>query len=123
MTLDYGAEAPWFLQPHRTQGTLRGYARHLPADSPWHCPGEQDLTTHVNFTALRRAGEGAGLCTRFDGEQRLFLTEWARRAWEPGAQFGGWGASERRQLQVLTHPDHFGRAFRVLVQSTPEVNS
>jgi SAM-dependent MidA family methyltransferase len=31
--------------------------------------------------------------------------------------FGEWNASRTRQFQTLTHPEHLGRAFRVLVQS------
>jgi SAM-dependent MidA family methyltransferase len=31
--------------------------------------------------------------------------------------FGEWGAKQTRQFQTLTHPEHLGRAFRVLIQS------
>jgi SAM-dependent MidA family methyltransferase len=31
--------------------------------------------------------------------------------------FADWSASRTRQFQTLTHPEHLGRAFRVLVQS------
>jgi hypothetical protein len=34
-----------------------------------------------------------------------------------GGNFGEWTPARTRQFQTLTHPEHFGRAFRVLVQS------
>jgi hypothetical protein len=34
-----------------------------------------------------------------------------------GKTFGEWTSAQARQFQTLTHPEHLGRAFRVLVQS------
>ncbi|MDW8310298.1 MAG: SAM-dependent methyltransferase, partial [Verrucomicrobiales bacterium] len=117
LTIDYGLEAEEFLQPARAAGTLRAYRRHQPAADPLAEPGEQDLTAHVNFTALRRAGELAGLKTEAFHTQAQFLTAIAERAWQPGRGFGRWTSAETRQFQTLTHPEHLGRGFRVLIQS------
>ena len=81
--------------------------------------GEQDLTAHVNFSTLEQAGVGAGLATEGlpDADaipDRHFLAN-------PGSltrkDSSHWTAGHTRQFQTLTHPEHLGRAFRVLVQS------
>ena len=77
-------------------------------------PGEQDLTAHVNFSQLIRAGEAAGLKTVGMTSQAEFLATLVQRLW-----VGSIAPlpAEVRQFQALTHPEHLGRAFRVLVQS------
>ena len=45
----------------RHRGTVMSYRQHTASDDPYAAPGEQDITAHVNFTALRAAGEASGL--------------------------------------------------------------
>ena len=80
-------------------------------------PGEQDLTAHVQFHRDSAAGESAGLKTEMFVSQAQFLTGIAQRVWQEGSDFGPWTGEHTRQFQTLTHPEHLGRAFRVLVQS------
>lgn len=61
VTIDYGYEAGELYAPRRRAGTLMGYFRHQAVENPYERVGEQDLTAHVNFTALVRAGAEAGL--------------------------------------------------------------
>jgi SAM-dependent MidA family methyltransferase len=61
LVIDYGYEAPELFQHHRLTGTLRGYFGHTATEDPFVNIGAQDLTIHVDFTALQRAGEAAGL--------------------------------------------------------------
>ena len=61
LVIDYGYEATELYRNHRLAGTLRGYFEHTVTDEPLSNVGNQDLTTHVDFTALRHAGEEAGL--------------------------------------------------------------
>jgi SAM-dependent MidA family methyltransferase len=110
LTIDYGFEAEELLAPHRAQGTLRAYYQHHIVDDPLARPGEQDLTTHVNFTAIQRAGEQSGLRTEALVTQSKFLTEVA-------AQISNWTPERVRQFQTLTHPEHLGRSFKILIQS------
>ncbi|MCW5554180.1 MAG: SAM-dependent methyltransferase [Verrucomicrobiae bacterium] len=117
LTFDYGLNAEEFLAPHRANGTLRAYHHHRYADDVLAQPGEQDLTAHVNFTALQAAGETAGLLTEAAQTQSQFLTGITQRAWAAGSGFGAWSSDRTRQFQTLTHPEHLGRAFRVLVQA------
>ena len=114
IAIDYGLLAEEFFTPHRNGGTLRAFSRHHANSDLLARPGEQDITAHVNFSALKVAGESAGLKTDALITQPKFLTEIAERSWK---KFGEWDANRRKQFQTLTHPEHLGRAFRVLIQS------
>lgn len=117
LTFDYGLTADEFLMAQRAGGTLRAYHRHRPVADLLAQPGEHDLTAHVNFTAIQAAGEAAGLLTESAPTQSQFLTGIMQHAWESGSGFGAWTPDHTRQFQTLTHPEHLGRAFRVLVQA------
>jgi SAM-dependent MidA family methyltransferase len=116
LAIDYGHTADEIFSPGRTRGTLRAYFRHHVSDDLLASPGEQDLTAHVNFSAIQKAGEDAGLKTENFCTQPQFLTQILGNAMKDKS-FGGWNARRTRQFQTLTHPEHLGRAFRVLVQS------
>ena len=116
MTADYGLDAEEYFVPSRRDGTLRGFYRHHLADDLLANVGEQDLTAHVNFTDVQRAGEEAGLKTEFYSTQARFLTRILETTLKD-KQFGEWTSARGRQFQTLTHPEHLGRAFRALVQS------
>jgi SAM-dependent MidA family methyltransferase len=73
LIIDYGATARQLYTRDRRRGTLAVYARHQLGERPLARPGEQDLTAHVNFTALREAGRVAGLLTAGFTTQRAFL--------------------------------------------------
>jgi SAM-dependent MidA family methyltransferase len=118
VTIDYGhATADEVFAPGRLHGTLRAYRDHRVSDDLLAHVGAQDLTAHVNFSALQTVGEQAGLRTESFQTQAQFLTAIAARAWKNPATFSEWDAAHTRQFQTLTHPEHLGRAFRVLVQS------
>jgi SAM-dependent MidA family methyltransferase len=117
VTIDYGLEEEGFLVPERASGTLRAYRNHHASDDLLHKPGEQDLTAHVNFTAIKSVGERNGLKSEEFLSQAKFLTEIASRTWNREAGFGEWTPERKRQFQTLTHPEHLGRPFRVLIQS------
>jgi SAM-dependent MidA family methyltransferase len=61
MVIDYGYPEDVLYRSHRLEGTVRGYYGHTVTDDPFVRVGEQDLTAHVDFTALQRAGELAGM--------------------------------------------------------------
>jgi SAM-dependent MidA family methyltransferase len=116
LAMDYGFTESELFSPARTRGTLRAYFRHQVTDDLLANPGEQDLTAHVNFAAIQKAGEQLGLKTDFYGSQAKFLTEILENAIKTNS-LGNWSPKLARQFQTLTHPEHLGRAFRVLVQS------
>lgn len=115
LAVDYGFTADDVFSPGRERGTLRAYSRHHVSDDLLANPGEQDLTAHVNFSAIQDTGESLGLRTETFCTQPQFLTRILAEATKTNA-LGDWDAKRIRQFQTLTHPEHLGRAFRVLVQ-------
>lgn len=72
--VDYGAEASeLYGSPHRREGTLRAFHQHRFADDVLARPGEQDLTTTVDWSNVRRVGENLGLQTVSFERQDAFL--------------------------------------------------
>jgi len=118
LAVDYGFTTEEQWSPARLRGTLRAYARHQVSDDLLASPGEQDLTAHVNFSAIQAAGEAAGLTTEAFTTQTRFLTQILAKT-QASKTFGGWDAARTRQFQTLTHPEHLGRSFRVLMQQRP----
>ena len=73
LSFDYGHEAATLYARWRTDGTLLCYYRHAADADPYQRVGRQDMTTHVDWTSLKRAGEAAGLSTAFLVAQAEFL--------------------------------------------------
>lgn len=61
LMLDYGFGTSEYYHPQRAQGTLMCHYRHHTHDNPLLLPGLQDITAHVDFSAIARAGTEAGL--------------------------------------------------------------
>jgi SAM-dependent MidA family methyltransferase len=73
LTIDYGYPANRYYNPARSQGTLQCYYRHHHHNNPYINIGRQDITAHVDFTALQRWGDRCGLPTTGFTKQGLFL--------------------------------------------------
>ncbi|HVF48661.1 MAG TPA: SAM-dependent methyltransferase [Pyrinomonadaceae bacterium] len=74
VTVDYGAEsAELYGATHRREGTLRAFRSHRMTPDVLAQAGTQDLTTTVNWTQVRRAGERAHLRTVLFERQDEFL--------------------------------------------------
>jgi SAM-dependent MidA family methyltransferase len=73
LTIDYGYPAERFYSPVRQQGTLQCYHRHRRHSNPYIYIGRQDITAHVDFTALEVWGEVCGLENIGFTQQGLFL--------------------------------------------------
>jgi len=118
LAIDYGLTADEMIVPERMQGTLRAYYRQRVSDDPLARPGDQDITAHVNFSQIRRAGEEAGLKTEIMTTQENFLTAIFRKRVESqeSHELDELSPAEVRQFHQLTHPEHMGRSFRVLAQ-------
>ena len=59
--VDYGFPQREFYHPQRANGTLMCHYRHRAHDDPFFLPGLQDITAHVDFSAIAGAGVEAGL--------------------------------------------------------------
>jgi SAM-dependent MidA family methyltransferase len=114
--VDYGHEADRLFGPAHRRGTLLAYHRHRVNEDYLRRVGEQDLTAHVNLTALRAEAGAVGLELAGMTTQDRFLIangildDLDAEDPEPLA------ASKRRlQAKQLIHPQGMGRIFKVVV--------
>jgi SAM-dependent MidA family methyltransferase len=61
LLIDYGYPRREYYHPQRSSGTLRCHYRQRAHDDPFHLPGLNDITSHVDFSAIAEAGARAGL--------------------------------------------------------------
>ena len=74
LLIDYGYPATDLYDPiHRSHGTLRAYLRQRVHEDPYRHVGRQDLTAHVDTTAVERTAAGAGLSHLGTTTQAEFL--------------------------------------------------
>lgn len=71
--IDYGFPAHEYYLAERAQGTLMCHYRHHAHPNPFFLPGLQDITAHVNFTAIAEAGVDMGLSCLCYTSQAAFL--------------------------------------------------
>jgi len=121
LLIDYGFGAREFYHPQRSSGTLMCHYRHHAHDDPFYLPGLQDITAHVNFTAIAECGIDAGLELLGYTSQAFFLincgiTELMKdtspenlRDYLPLSA----------QLQKLTSPAEMGELFKVMALAPP----
>jgi SAM-dependent MidA family methyltransferase len=121
LTIDYGYPMEEFYAPHRRTGTLMCYHRHQADDNPYDRVGEKDITAHVDFSALRKAGDEVGMETLWFGEQYRFLL--GLGFFEELIRLEAATTDEREAralrltLKNLIMPDAgMGETFKVLVQ-------
>jgi SAM-dependent MidA family methyltransferase len=108
LTIDYGYTTRETLR--FPQGTLMSYRSHTASDEVLADPGERDITSHVPFDALRKAGEEHGLETvRFETMSQFLLRVGESDRFAELVRGGGEGA-----LKTLIYG--MGESFRVLLQ-------
>jgi SAM-dependent MidA family methyltransferase len=73
LTIDYGYPASKYYHPQRSQGTLKCYYQHRHHHNPYVNLGQQDITTHVDFTALENYGKQQELKTIALTKLAIFL--------------------------------------------------
>lgn len=120
LTIDYGHKAPELYSPSRLRGTLACHYRHTLNNQPLHRIGSQDITAHVDFTTLAKAGENYGLhaselVTQRDFLGNLGIVAIKNRLRDQGLALTQYNAS-LIALGSLIDPDALG-GFKVLVQS------
>jgi len=120
VTIDYGDLAERLYTVDRSRGTLMAYREHVASENFFDAPGEQDLTAHVNFSALIDAGREAGLDLAGLTTQERFLmalgeTTEFRDLYDDG-QTEAERLRARLKLKRLLDPGSMGNIFKVLVQ-------
>ncbi|HET7700217.1 MAG TPA: SAM-dependent methyltransferase [Candidatus Limnocylindria bacterium] len=113
--IDYGGTESELLT-RLGSGTVRGFSRHRLLTDPFADPGAHDLTASVNFTAIRRAAEGAGFALVGQTTQReallaLGIRDVASRPTTPIEQLRDFG--RRSAIDTLLDPAGFG-GFQVV---------
>jgi SAM-dependent MidA family methyltransferase len=120
LTVDYGHEARELYDDRHMRGTLLVYSRHRASEDYLSAPGEQDLTAHVNFTALEQAGERHGLRRSGLVSQSHFLLAWGKSNDFADLYDEGQTEMERLRarllLKTLIFPEGMGETFFVLLQ-------
>ena len=121
ISVDYGAEREdLFGAPDRRKGTLRAFHRHGFAGNILANPGEQDLTTTVDWSQITKAGERLGLrTTRLERLDQFLLhegllDELERLAQERPNEVDALRLSTTAREMIM--PDGMAAAFQVLVQ-------
>ena len=120
LTIDYGHPAAELFDEHHMRGTLLAYRNHRVSEDYYASPGEQDLTAHVNFTALETWGKRSGLETAGCTSQTAFLLALGQGTDFADLYEDGHTEAERvrarLQLKTLIHPEGMGEQFQVFIQ-------
>ncbi|MDD5389443.1 MAG: SAM-dependent methyltransferase [Gallionellaceae bacterium] len=113
--LDYGFPASEFYHPQRHMGTLKVHYRHHSLDDPFYLPGLADITAHVDFSAVAKAGRDAGLDLLGYTSQGNFLLNAGLLdllgEMQPGTLDYLRAASA---LQKLVQPSEMGESFKAI---------
>ncbi len=116
LVIDYGFPAREYFHPQRSMGTLACHYRHRMHGDPFYLPGLQDITAHVDFSALARAAADAGLEVLGYANQAQFLVNCGIIDLLAGEN----PADAKRYLpavaavQKLLSPAEMGELFKVL---------
>ena len=117
LLIDYGFPRHEYYHPQRNAGTLMCHYRHQAHTDPFFLPGLQDITAHVDFTAIVEAGFNAGLELLGYTTQAVFLLNCglgdvlARIPVEDTASY----LPQAQATQKLISPAEMGELFKVIV--------
>ncbi|HUW97335.1 MAG TPA: SAM-dependent methyltransferase [Acidiferrobacter sp.] len=115
LLVDYGFPQREFYHPERSQGTLMCHFRQRAHPDPLVLPGLQDITCHVDFTALAESGHTHGLALAGYTSQAAFLLSLGLG---DGLAIDGQDAIRARQaIKRLTLPHEMGELFKVIAWS------
>jgi SAM-dependent MidA family methyltransferase len=114
--IDYGFPRPEYYHPQRSAGTLMSHFRHRMHADPFARPGEEDLTAHVDFSALAAAARDAGAEVLGYATQAQFLVNCGITdvLAETNVESALHYAPIAAQAQKLLSPAEMGELFKVL---------
>ncbi len=127
LLIDYGFPRHEFYHPQRRHGTLMCHYRHAAHDDPFFHPGLQDISVHIDFTAIADAAREVALTPAGFTSQGAFLLALgalerlaeSQRSSSRSRAGGGTAASlaMSRQIQKLTLPHEMGELYKVIAFS------
>jgi SAM-dependent MidA family methyltransferase len=109
LLIDYGFTAHEYYHPQRAQGTLMCHIQHRAHDNPFFAPGLQDITAHVDFSAIAKAAHQSGLDVLGFTSQANFLLNAGL-----ADQAADMTPSDRRAVEKLVSEAEMGELFKVL---------
>jgi SAM-dependent MidA family methyltransferase len=112
--LDYGFPAHEFYHPQRAAGTLMCHYRHHAHPEPFYLPGLQDITAHVDFTAMADAALDGGLDVLGYTSQARFLMNAGIAELLGDASRTTEGPATLSAVQKLLSEAEMGELFKVL---------
>lgn len=116
LIIDYGFPGHEYYHPERHRGTLMCHFRHRAHPDPYRHVGMQDITAHLDFSALaRRAAESGIDVAGFTNQAGFLLSLGLLDLVEADMEASGadqWVLSQ--QVQRLTQPQEMGELFKVL---------
>jgi SAM-dependent MidA family methyltransferase len=117
LLIDYGFPQREYYHPQRAEGTLMCHYRHHAHGDPFWLPGLNDITAHVDFTAMAEAGYEAGFEVLGYTSQAQFLLNCGLVQLLEAHR--GDGAATYARLasgvQKLVSPAEMGELFKVLM--------
>ncbi|MGR3913698.1 MAG: SAM-dependent methyltransferase, partial [Gammaproteobacteria bacterium] len=117
LLLDYGFPRREFYHAERRDGTLMCHYRHIAHADPFFYPGLQDISAHIDFTAISAAACAAGLTPAGFASQGAFLLSLGALDVLGRAQREAADAREQiaraREVQTLVMPQEMGELFKV----------
>lgn len=111
---DYGFPAREFFHPQRNRGTLMCHYRHTAHGDPFRWPGLQDITSHVDFSALAAADHGLDLLGYTSQAQFLINCGITDLLAEVPAADAARYAPLAAAAQKLLSPAEMGELFKVI---------
>ena len=114
--IDYGFPQREYYHPQRAMGTLMCHSQHRAHSHVFHRPGEEDITAHVDFSALADAAREAGLEVLGYATQAQFLVNCGITdvLAEANVENALHYAPIAAQAQKLLSPAEMGELFKVL---------
>jgi SAM-dependent MidA family methyltransferase len=114
--IDYGFSRAEYYHPQRSMGTLMCHHRHRSHDDVFFEPGAQDITAHVDFSALAAAAREAGLEVLGYATQAQFLVNCGITdvLGEANVENALHYAPIAAEAQKLLSPAEMGELFKVL---------
>ena len=120
LLIDYGFPAHEYYLPQRTEGTLMCHYRHHAHADPFYMPGLQDITAHVDFTAVAHTAVANGLDVLTYTSQAAFLIDAgiADILKRTPARDRQRYLPRSNEVQKLTSPAEMGELFKVIALGT-----
>ena len=117
LTVDYGYPVWDYYSEDRNRGTILCYHRHQISENPYVNIGEQDMTAHVNFSAVKKWGEEIGIETAGYCGQGVFMVSLGIDAdMKKIAESSNDFMFEIARIKKLILPQGMGESHKVMIQ-------